>query len=370
MDGAARTLADLASELALRGAEVTVLTWLEHAAWPSTIRCRGANVERLPKPAEGVVGRWRHRRRLAQWLRTHADRYNLVYVSGMSDDAATVLTTVARPVPVVLRAEKAGPRGDCFRQIDVRGGRRLKRRCMKAAALVAPNPQTLRELVAAGYPRPRIHHIPHGVRRREKRSGQTQRAARAVLAESSPMLDLTAWAPLAVYTGRLHVSKSLDLLVAAWRPIVDRWPNARLWLAGEGPEQAALASQIEARGLSGRVLLVGMFDQVDALLDAADLFVSPAIDEEWSVAMLEAMASGLPIVTCNTPSNRELLTDGRQGLLVPPGDAAALGAAIARLVEQPELAAALGDAAKAYADEHFPLAKSVDAHISLFDSLL
>ncbi|MCX7424258.1 MAG: glycosyltransferase family 4 protein [Planctomycetia bacterium] len=369
MDGAARTVADLAAELAARGAEPTVLTVLEHPAWPASIRCRGVSVKRFAKPL-GRLGEFRYERELARWLRENADRYDLLYVSGLKHDAYAAVSAVGGRVPVVLRAEKAGRHGDCLWQLDARCGRRIKRCCLKASALVGPSRQTHAELVAAGYPRPRIHHIPHGVSPRPKRNHRTKRLARAALAESRSALDLPNWAPLAIYTGRLHRAKDLAQLVAAWRPIADRWPNAQLWLAGDGPDRAALLEQIEARHLTGRVALVGTFDCVDVLLDAADLFVHPSPDEDMSVSILEAMAAGLPIVACDIPGNRDLVSDGCEGLLTPPGDAAALSAAIGRLLDQPELAVQLGAAAQDRAGRDFPLAKSVDAHITLFEELL
>jgi glycosyltransferase involved in cell wall biosynthesis len=370
MDGAARTLADLAAELNAHGGEATVLTVLEHPHWPAPIQCRGVSVARLPKPSPGRLGEFCYARRVARWLRDHADRYNLVYVSGLKRDARTAIAAVGRRVPVVLRDERAGWNGDCLWQLEARGGWGIRNSCMKAAALVAPSRQTHQELLVAGFPKNRIHHIPHGVPPRARRTSQTKRIARAMLAESHPALDVPAWTPLAVYTGQLHREKNLASLVAAWRKVVDRWPDARLWLAGEGPERTSLLEQIEARRLSGRIFLVGMFDHVDTLLDAADVFVLPSPEEDMSVSLLEAMAAGLPVVACDTPGNRDVATDGRHGILTPPGDAAALAAALLRLIGQPELAADLGAAAQDHVNEHFPLAKTVDTHITLFETLL
>jgi glycosyltransferase involved in cell wall biosynthesis len=369
MDGAARTLADLAAALNARGGEATVLTVLEHPHWPAPIQCRGVPVARLPKPTPGRLGEFCYARRIARWLRDHADRYNLVYVSGLRRDARTAIEAVGRRVPVVLRAERAGWNGDCLWQTEARGGWGIRDSCAKAAALVAPSRQTHQELLA-GFPRNQIQLIPHGVPPRPKRTSQTKRIARAMLTESHPALDVPAWTPLAVYTGRLHRRKDLARLVAAWRPVVDRWPDARLWLAGEGPERTALLEQIEARRLSDRVFLVGMFDHVDTLLDAADLFVLPSPDEDMSVSLLEAMAAGLPVVACDIPGNRDVAIDGRHGILTPPGAAAALSAALLRLIDHPELAADMGEAAQDHVNKHFPLAKTVEAHITLFETLL
>ena len=86
------------------------------------------------------------------------------------------------------------------------------------------------------------------------------------------------------------------------------------------------------------------------------------------MAILEAMAAGLPVVAADVPANRWLVSDGQDGVLTPPGDAAALGRAISRLLEQPDLAARLGNAARERAS-HLSLAQMADAHLTLFDRL-
>ena len=113
--------------------------------------------------------------------------------------------------------------------------------------------------------------------------------------------------------------------------------------------------------------MVGVFDQVDELLAAADLFVRPTTEAGTALAVLEAMAAGLPVVASSIAGHAEWIADGRDGLLAPP-DAAAWSAAIARLLDDPELAARLGGAARQKAAD-FSLAKMADAHLTLFKGL-
>ena len=94
------------------------------------------------------------------------------------------------------------------------------------------------------------------------------------------------------------------------------------------PDRRGVEEQIDRRQLTGRAKAVGAFDQLDDLLAAADLFVAPS-PHGSPVALLEAMAAGLPIVAAATAANRSVLTDQQEGLLVPEGDAAALLAGIA-----------------------------------------
>jgi glycosyltransferase involved in cell wall biosynthesis len=367
--GSQKVMARLAVELARRGCGVTILTARWRPGWPARISFHELPVLRLPHPPEGGWKTFRYTRALARWLKQNQDGYDLVYVSTLKQEAEAALRAVGGRVPVVLRAERAGRFGDCLWQIEAPGGRRIKQRCMKAAAFVGPSRAIHRELQAAGFPRPRIHLLPDGVPIPPPRSRKTRAAARAVLRDANAALEMPSWAPLALSTGPLEPSQGLKHLVAAWDAIAARWPHARLWLAGDGPDRAALQAEIQGLNLSGRVALVGVFDTVDELLAAADLFVLPSLEGGGGLSLLEAMAAGLPIVAGDTPGNRAVLSDGRQGLLVPVGDAAGLSAAVARLLENRDLAARLGDAARQRAAADFSLAEMIDAHVTLFQQL-
>ena len=386
--GSEKVMADLAVELAGRGCRVTVLTARWRPNWPDRISYHDVPVVRLaypPVPSAGHQGcptewaPWRafcYMRSLARWLKQNEDGCDLVYVSTLKHEAYAAQRALRGRLPVVLRAEKAGRRGDCLWQLEAVCGRKIKQRCMKAAAFVGPSRAIERELQAAGYPRRRIQYIPDGVPIPPPRSPATKAAARAVLRDANTALEMPRWAPLAVYAGPLCPDRGLKHLLAAWEPIVSRWPHARLWLAGDGPDRAALQGQIEAMNLAHRVTLVGVFDTVGELLSAADLYVLPSLEglpsleEVGRLSLLEAMAAGLPIVASDTQSNQAVLRGGREGLLVPVDDRGALSAAIARLFDQPDLVARLGAAARDRVTAEFSLAKMADAHVTLFERLV
>ncbi|MBN2216663.1 MAG: glycosyltransferase family 4 protein [Pirellulales bacterium] len=369
-DGASRTLGALAAALVERGWRATVLTVQQYPRWSAMLRWRGVAVVRFPLDPTSRRGEAGYVRSLGRWFREHRGEYDLVYVAGLRHDAHAVLGAVGRGVPVVLRAETTGRWGDCLWQIDARDGRRIKQRTMRAAALIGPSEQARHELIAAGYPRDRVHFIPYGVPTQPPRDAAGRTTARRWLAADRPELALTDAAPLAVFVSRLDHGRGLDVLLAAWRGVAARRPHARLWLVGHGPWQATLQQRIDAAGLDGRVTLAGRFDEVDTLLSAADVFVSPSPEADLSVALIEAMAAGLPVVACDRACNREAVDNERQGLLVPPGDADALASALGRLIDQPELARRLGAAAQVRANERFALAKMVDAQVTLFEQWL
>lgn len=363
-------MATLSAEFAGRSIPVTLLTARWQASWPAEIHYRGVPVVRLPNPQTRIWGTFRYMQALGRWLRRHRDEYDLVYVSMLKHDAYAALRAVGDDVPVVLRAEGAGPTGDCRWLQNARCGRRIRRRCMTADAVIVPSRAIERELLEAQYPGERIHFISNGIAIPPARTVATQLAARNALAASSLTLRLPQGAPLAVFTGRFHPAKGLGDLIAAWEPIATRWPDARLWLVGEGPYQEELEAEIEARSLKNHVVLTGVFDNVDELLAAADLFVLPSWEEGMSLALLEAMASGLPVVACDIPGNRDLVADGQTGLLVPVREPVRLSQAIDRLLNAPSLRAQLGAAARELAVQRFSLAHMADQHLELFERVI
>lgn len=152
------------------------------------------------------------------------------------------------------------------------------------------------------------------------------------------------------FTGRLAPQKDPDGLVRAMATLTDL--PCRLSIAGDGPLRDRLSTQISDLGLSDRVELLGHRSDIPDLLAGADIFVLPSRHEGFGLAVVEAMAAGLPVVATDIPPFREILASGAQppcAILVPPNDPAALAAALRRLIDSPEEATAMGRAAKARA---------------------
>ena len=362
----------LACGLADLGVDVTIVTARWHSYWPAEIAYHGIPVVRLDPPPRGRWSTWRWTRGLARWVRRHAGQFDQLCVFGLMHEARAAVQAAAKAagaqIPVVLVPERTGWHGDCFRQVRMSGGQGIKRACLRARALVAGSPAARRELEAAGYPRERIFDVAAGVPRLPPRTPATRAAARDLLAESSSALQLAADAPLVVSTGRLEAGRGWEQLLAAWAIVARQKVAARLWLAGEAPAASAVIQRIAALGLSGRVSLIGMFDDVEGLLAAADVHVAPAADGSPQ-AILEAMAAGLPSVAIDVPLDRWLLGDDAAGLLVPAENPAALAAAITRLLDDPALAARLGAAGWQRAEAEFDLGKMVEAYRELFERL-
>jgi glycosyltransferase involved in cell wall biosynthesis len=134
--------------------------------------------------------------------------------------------------------------------------------------------------------------------------------------------------------------------------------------------QSELEAQARAGGLSERVHLVGLRDDVPALLAAADIFVLPSLSEGLPLAILEAMFATRPIVASDVGGIRAALDDGRAGLLVPPGNSSELAGAIARLLRAPADAHALGVRASERASAEFDLHTMVSRYSRLYRRVL
>jgi glycosyltransferase involved in cell wall biosynthesis len=156
--------------------------------------------------------------------------------------------------------------------------------------------------------------------------------------EPSPPIE-TSVGPLLLAVGRLAPQKGHRYLLRAMGDVVHDFPDVRLLLVGEGhlhEELRALADPLEEH-----VRFLGLRDDVPALLRRADVFVFPSLWEGVGTALREAMLLGRPIVASDIPAHREFVTNGVDGLLVPPADAEALADAIARLLRDPREAAAI-----------------------------
>lgn len=146
--------------------------------------------------------------------------------------------------------------------------------------------------------------------------------------------------------GRLAEQKGIEYLLRALPALDDAiLCNIRCVIAGTGPLEERLRQLTSDLGLNNYVRFVGFQRDIGSILNAADLVVLPSLWEGLSIAVLEAMAAGRPIITTNIGSNSELLTSEKDALLVPPKDPKALAKAITTLVSDRALAARLAESA-------------------------
>lgn len=164
--------------------------------------------------------------------------------------------------------------------------------------------------------------------------------------------------------GRLVAQKNPLLLMEAFAQVKD--PRAHLVLLGEGPLAGEVAQYAKARALTDRVHLLGKQDCVPQMLAASDVFVLSSDWEGNPLAVMEAMAAGLPVVATAVGGVPELVASGEQGFLVPAGDAPAFASAMQTLLGDSELRRAMAAAAGARACREFTLERMVRGYEELY----
>ena len=128
--------------------------------------------------------------------------------------------------------------------------------------------------------------------------------------------------------------------------------------------------EADSRGISGSLRFLGIRPDVPDLLALIDVLAHPSLEEGSSNAILEAMAARKPVVATNVGGNSEAIVDGSTGLLVPPANSEALAGAIVRLLENPEKARELGEAAYRRALECYGMDRAVAEHEQLYEQLI
>ncbi|MCB2189062.1 MAG: glycosyltransferase [Deltaproteobacteria bacterium] len=169
-----------------------------------------------------------------------------------------------------------------------------------------------------------------------------------------------------LFVGRLSPIKDLPSLLAAAAELAREGRAHRLVVAGGGEELPRLREQARQQGLEASTLFLGERNDIPALLAAADALVLPSLSEGISMAILEAMAAGLPVIACQVGGNPELVQPGRTGYLVPPRRPPELARAMARLMADPAAARALGEHARQICQARFSLEKMAQGYAAVY----
>lgn len=231
--------------------------------------------------------------------------------------------------------------------LDLLDGCRLVTSCRGSAELLRPLVDPDRAL-ALGRVLPRMDAV-HVVSEAMAATAIGLGAPRERVGVVRPAVDLELFPPrpvpsperssvLLVAVGRLSAVKGHDDLVSAVALLRARGLDVRLTIVGEGPHRDALEARAHLLGVAGHVEVVGGRTPAEVawILSTADLFVSASLSEGISNALLEAMATGVAVVATNVGGTGEVLTDGRDGVLVDAGDPSAVAGAVAALARDPE----------------------------------
>lgn len=180
--------------------------------------------------------------------------------------------------------------------------------------------------------------------------------------------------PTILYAGRLRTRKAVAVLIEAFaelRSLGGAGATARLVIAGDGEHRDALEARVAELGLGEAVRFLGAVPRSEMvrLYATAQVFCLPSIYEGFPLAILEAMAAGLPVVSTTVSGIPEAVSDGESGLLVPPEDATALAHALHRLLADSSLRRAMGEASRRRVEEHFSIGHVAARYLELWQEV-
>jgi glycosyltransferase involved in cell wall biosynthesis len=166
--------------------------------------------------------------------------------------------------------------------------------------------------------------------------------------------------------GRTVKEKGHATLLDAVPQILRAHPRVQFLIVGDGPLRQALEARLAGTPHREHVCFAGARPDIPEMMAAMDLFAFPSVSEGFGIALVEAMASSIPVVASRIRPLTEIVVDGQTGRLVPAGDAAALADALNQLIANPDLARSLGRRARLAVEDHFTDRLMVRAHEDLY----
>jgi glycosyltransferase involved in cell wall biosynthesis len=354
-------VAEVAHRYAAAGHEVRILTMMT-AGGPAKEEMNGYEVVRFSSYSlTRLVGlqlsispsfRWGISRELADFAPDVVNVHNLFFTTTLF--AATAAQKAAIPVVTTLHlgevAAIAGWKGRAVATYEQAIGKRVLRKSNRLIAVSDAVAAHARTLGVSDTP---IDVVPNGV----DCSVYHPAAVRSDPSESV----------VGIFVGRLLPNKGPQYLLEA----LQRLPaelDYRLRIAGEGPMQAELERSAADHGLSDRVEFLGLRFDIPDLMRDADFFVRPSTLEGMPLTVLEAMASGIPVIATNVAGTGEAVVDGETGILVEPGDIEALTGAPETMIRNGQTRREMGAAGRRRAKESYSWDRVSERSLEVLDA--
>jgi len=179
-------------------------------------------------------------------------------------------------------------------------------------------------------------------------------------------LGISSEEPVVGWVGRFVSAKAPERFVEVVARALERIPTLRALMVGDGPLRPHIEAQLRRLGLEGRISITGMRHDVPELLRGMDALVFSSEREGFSMAMLEAMAAGVPVVATRVGGTPELIESGVSGILVPPGNPQALADETVALLQDSWKARAMTWAARERVQQQFSLRRMIEAHEAIY----
>jgi glycosyltransferase involved in cell wall biosynthesis len=300
VDDNSAALLSWAGALARRGCQMTVVTPRWHSSWPAKSECREVKIHRLlPAPTSSWYST-HYVRNLARWLTQNLSNWDCIFVDQPGPELFQICNRrVCGDLPVYGRiAIDPAPLQPSLPQMAIDAARKLN-------AVVVPDAQTHRALSAAGVIPSKIVRIADASLSPIHRQEKTKFAARSALAKVSNDFNLPFDTKLIVSVGEISHASGAELLSNAAMSLLEQGKRIRVWMAGPEREARFLYSKLRDRSWHADIMLFGVFDDVDELVAAADLFVLPNLHGRARFLLPHVVASGVPWIA---PTNDEWRT--------------------------------------------------------------
>lgn len=361
MGGAPTYSAELGKALSELGAEPIVLTH-SYPGYPREEEFDGLKVKRLKGFVLSRVNRAASAgliRRLYENIKLGG--FDVVHGQDIYSPMAliSVFSAQKRKIPSLLTCHSIHRAGKIWQLVYKPVVSGMKR----ADSVIAVSGAAKSYCVSLGVPNDKIEVIPNGVDLsifNTKVDGSAMRAKLGIARE-----------PLVVTAIRFVKRKGPGYLVSAFSKVLESVPNAKLAIAGSGPEAANLRAQIDKLGMEKSVkILIGLRrEEVAELMAAADVFVLPSLVESFGIVLLEAMAVGTPIVCTRTQGANEIVDDEVNGVMVPPSDSDALADAILRILNDSKLSRTLRKNGLKVVKDRFSWKKTAKMTLALYEKV-
>jgi len=282
--------------------------------------------------------------------------HDLVHLHGTRSGFFGALALRGRPDPIVYTGHAFSFNRrlpGLLRAVAVRAERFIVTTARRTVCLTEGDLATARRL---GIPTQHFVVVPNGIPI-ERFEHAADRRAEFGLPAGTPCVGLLA---------RLVEQKDPLAFVAMAARLAARRPDVRFIVAGDGPLRAAAEQAARAAGLGAAITFCGFRTDAAELLKTFDVAVFPSLWEGLPLAVLEAMAAGAAVVASDLPGHREILEDGVHGRITPPGDPAALAAAVEELLQDPARRARLVAAARERVRERFTVERMVERTVAVY----
>lgn len=332
--------ADLAQAMSSAGHEVEILTIHWEKNWPRHFQFREMEVVRFARRLGGPWGMFRFLREMGRYI--DQARFDGLIVYGLARESWAAVRNFGSQLPVTLRIDELEWKNFAAHRLSSRQRRSLN----QLLQICVDSPHTQQALLQHDLWEEKIQVIFPGVHQSSdfEKSSARRSLLRSCLSDTHPILEIEPQMPLVVCGSSLE-DEGIDLLLAAWKMVIRQMPRARMWLLGEGASQHRVWQRICDFELANFIIMPGLFDELDDILVAADVYLQASAAPLNSHHFARAMVSSTCVVAVANPFVRSFIEHQSNGLLVAPGDATVLAEALLSCLSDAELRRRLGEAA-------------------------